>query len=684
MRYFLLLALVLFLGYAQAPPDDKEEMPPKVTPPLGQRELHFLDLALSLNNMTVRDLGFRKDYAPDPNRLKVVDITMREPLELPRIGDELGQLCAGKGDDLAPILIRMMELLDIDTKKEVTREIEDEIEQMGAKDETLAPFDDASGFLFYASKEKPLQEIANHRVEIREALARLYYAMKRANDYRNDAFKNITDKELQRIIYTAPIHWFDEGELDEYNLRDAPKLIPRRLLWLEKEIDKLERLSEKELLDIEDRVDWQSLVKSGLYHYIGVSLFVSEMRRNDLIAAFSLVQKTEYETPLGKIILSGSQDNLHGTTRDLLALIDFGGDDIYRDATSCPSGSNSFLLSVIDFGGNDTYLDTSPFAQGGALLGSSVLFDLGGDDIYNAQLNSQGATMFGTGLLFDSGGNDTYRSDQCSQGSATFGLAILRDGAGRDDYYSTRFAQGFGSVRAFGILSDGSGNDSYFASGKYLHAPLYADRFQSLSQGFGFGWRGSSSGGIGLLYDGLGNDNYYTEIYGQGSSYWYALGMLVDDEGNDAYTSIHYSQGAGIHLSSGLLLDRAGHDTYQCPFGPSQGGGHDLAVGILIDMQGNDYYSSQGIGQGQGNANGLGILIDSKGQDSYMGRLADSTQGTGNAARGYGSIGIFLDLDEMDTYSVGGGKNNSIWTKGYWGAGIDTDDDFEKREGDEK
>ncbi|RKZ34426.1 hypothetical protein DRQ19_01095, partial [bacterium] len=112
--------------------------------------------------------------------------------------------------------------------------------------------------------------------------------------------------------------------------------------------------------------------------------------------------------------------------------------------------------------------------------------------------------------------------------------------------------------------------------------------------------------------------------------------------------------------------------------GPAQGGGHDLAIGFLIDEDGDDYYTSDGIGQGQGHANGLGIFIDKSGNDAYMGRFPKWTQGAGSKARGYGSIGIFLDTAGKDIYNADGGENNSIWMKGFWGAGIDGEREDEK------
>jgi hypothetical protein len=240
-----------------------------------------------------------------------------------------------------------------------------------------------------------------------------------------------------------------------------------------------------------------------------------------------------------------------------------------------------------------------------------------------------------------------------------FGYGHLIDAKGNDVYRACRYAQAFAQVKGVGVLTDGAGNDLYYAGGKYLHQPLWNDRYQSLSQGFAIGNRNEGTGGgVALLLDeGDGNDVYQADIYGQGSSYWYSLGMLVDKGGNDTYTLGQYGQGGGIHLSAGILVDLAGNDTYTNPFGVGTGGAHDWAVGWLIDRAGNDLY--QGNGQGQGLNYAIGILLDCAGNDSR------STNNEGSIGKGHNNdISLVLDLGGTDNYGSKEIKDGEITRRG--------------------
>ncbi len=236
----------------------------------------------------------------------------------------------------------------------------------------------------------------------------------------------------------------------------------------------------------------------------------------------------------------------------------------------------------------------------------------------------------------------------------------------------------FASVASFAVLYDEGGNDIYYAGGKHLHKPLHPELYQSMSQGFGFGWRGTCSGGVGALIDAGGNDEYYTQVYGQGSSYWYSFGLLYDVSGHDTYQMAHYGQGAGIHLSIGALFDRMGEDSYYGRRGPSIGCAHDWSVGFFIDGGGSDYYSADGVALGQGHTNSASIFIDASGPDVYGTKSEQHVLGAATSSRGYGGVGVFLDLGGDDRYIEGHGKNNRTWIKGYYGIGVDVNLNEEK------
>ncbi len=225
-------------------------------------------------------------------------------------------------------------------------------------------------------------------------------------------------------------------------------------------------------------------------------------------------------------------------------------------------------------------------------------------------------------------------------------------------------------MAGLGALIDSSGNDNYFAGGRYKDILRYEDHYISLSQGFAYGLRPMMSGGIGILFDLSGNDVYTSDIFGQGSSYWFSLGTLMDKEGNDKYVSFQYAQGAGTHLCLGILEDEKGDDVY-ISHGVSQGCGHDLALGILWDKEGNDNYLSESLSQGAGSANGFGIMIDEGGDDGYYVSINANTQGYGNPRRDYGSVGMLLDFSGKDLYR-GNGADSTWWTTpSKWGIGVD-------------
>jgi len=372
----------------------------------------------------------------------------------------------------------------------------------------------------------------------------------------------------------------------------------------------------------------------------------------------------EFNTKFGKVCIGdSSSQNYSG---DIFIVIDYGGNDSYN-ITRTGAGKYTFIL---DYGGSDVYHlpknRISPYATG-----ANLIVDFAGDDIYDAGSWGLGAGFFGTGILWDKLGNDHYLGDTFTMGAGCFGYGILRDDAGNDSYNAALYSQGFGFTRGLGILLDKKGNDHYFAGGKYKDVLRYEDHFLSLSQGFGYGLRTYTSGGVGYLVDYEGNDTYESDIFGQGCSYWWSLGILADGSGNDKYLSFQYVQGAATHMTIGTLYDGGGDDDY-CSKGVSQGCGHDRSTGILFDAYGNDNYLAYDLSQGAGSANGIGIIADLAGLDAYIVKKADNTQGYGNPRRDYGSIGVFIDTGgSKDSYAGGPAADSTWWTDSKWGVGLD-------------
>jgi len=359
------------------------------------------------------------------------------------------------------------------------------------------------------------------------------------------------------------------------------------------------------------------------------------------------VRTTILETPYGRIAIGGPGDDVYDG--DFTFILDVGGNDRYR----MPSQTKAEVLArpvriIVDLSGDDTYVGTD-FAFGSGFFGCGFLIDLQGNDLYRARHFSQGAALGGLGVLWDGAGHDQYWGGIHVQGAAAFGIGLLFDAEGNDGYHCWAQSQGFGFVRGYGALVDRKGNDFYAAQSPYVDVLRYERHFLTFAQGAALGYRPLASGGIGLLLDSAGNDTYISDIYGQGTGYWYALGALVDWGGEDRFIAYQYAQGAGVHLAFGLLWDEAGDDVY-ISHGVSQGCGHDIAFGVLYDAAGDDSYVCESLSQGAANANGLALFLDAHGRDAYIARRAN-TMGYGDFRRHYGSTGIFTDAEGADWYA---------------------------------
>jgi hypothetical protein len=352
---------------------------------------------------------------------------------------------------------------------------------------------------------------------------------------------------------------------------------------------------------------------------------------------------------------------------DYSFILDLGGDDVY---TLEYDPAHPHGVIIIDLGGNDTYQAASNFALGSGCLSVGLLLDFEGDDRYRAKSYGLGSGWFGFGLLYDASGDDRYDGDTHVQGAATFGIGLLIDESGRDIYNAAIYSQGFGFVQGGGLVYDMDGSDSYYAGGKYKDINRYTEHYLSMSQGFAFGMRPWMSGGVGGIIDLKGNDSYNADIFGQGSGYWWSLGMIYDSSGLDNYNCFQYGQGSGTHMALGIVVDDHDNDFY-IGGGVMQGCGHDYACGILVDRDGDDTYLGRDKVQGDGSANGIGLLMDLAGSDRYFAGNPGFAQGAGDPRRGFGSIGLFVDLGGLDTYH-GPGRDNSFWKAArYWGGGMD-------------
>ncbi len=448
------------------------------------------------------------------------------------------------------------------------------------------------------------------------------------------------------------------------------------------QIDSTEKAEEayaEEFVEFGWKIKKDPIIRAGIDCLQDLLLELANVRREldsgdktvaDIMKGFGAVPKgAERESYIGMqpgwVVGGPGNDYYEGQYR---VIFDFGGDDIY-DLFYDPTDPHGVI--IIDLGGDDHYRGKTDFAVASGCLSVGLLLDFGGNDRYDTKSFAQGSGFFGFGLLYDADGDDRYDGDTHVQAASSFGLGLLIDEGGRDIYNAALYSQGFGFVEGMGVIYDIEGSDSYYAGGKYKDILRYEDHYLSLSQGFGYGLRPWMSGGIGAIIDKAGNDSYYSDIFAQGTSYWWSLGLIYDSSGNDNFQAFQYAQGCGTHMTLGALIDDAGDDVY---FGKGlmQGVGHDYSCGLLIDRGGNDVYTAFDLSQAAGSANGVGVLIDTEGDDRYFVKNPDNTHGYGNPRRSFGSIGLFIDLGGDDLYTGKYGRNNHYWmSESKWGGGMD-------------
>ena len=653
MKKTILVVLIILLGGVSVPRTFSQEISDDF-PALSHETNEGLSDALRCIKMTPQDLTFRDDYVDlDSFRLELIDKIMQHPLDIVTFNANLRSdwVKASPPERRFSLPFNWSKFLK-------TRGNEFSFSEVKHTDRDI----NLAGDGLIREFGKSINKLPE---PLRIVISSLMKEIETCNSNTQKSFSNLMVEEKNCVRDSFSVILLDDindefktpEELDAQSDYEE-KLIKRMIPYLSK-IDIGEIIEGGEEL-----ASGVGICLPGLLEFVNTKPPIKPLvkdrkdKENDLI--FRL------QTQFGEIIIGGYGSSKYEGSPAII--IDLGGDDEYYLSANPSSEFSSSV--IIDLAGNDVYTSASDYTYGSGFFGSGILVDISGDDTYLARNFSLGSGLFGTGLLIDEQGNDRYFGDTFTMGAGCFGMGGLIDLSGADQYSAALYAQGFGFTAGMGILIDSSDNDSYFAGGKYKDILRYKDHYISLSQGFAYGLRPIMSGGIGILYDITGNDLYTSDIFGQGSSYWWSLGTLMDQEGNDKYVSYQYAQGAGTHLTLGVLEDSSGDDIY-ISHGVSQGCGHDLALGLLLDRSGNDNYVTYDLSQGAGSANGFGILVDEAGNDGYYVGRDNNTQGFGDPRRDYGSVGIILDLSGRDRYN-GNGKDSTWWTTpSKWGAGID-------------
>ncbi|MCG3133919.1 MAG: hypothetical protein HMLKMBBP_01186 [Planctomycetes bacterium] len=396
--------------------------------------------------------------------------------------------------------------------------------------------------------------------------------------------------------------------------------------------------------------------------------------------------RLDHTTPWGRILVTGTgDDTVDAGDAGAFLIVDLGGDDRWsgRVASSDPERT---IGAMLDLGGNDMYRGTDR-TQGSGVCGVGVLIDAGGVDPYLAVGSlSQGAGQFGLGALIDMGGDDAYATRWSGQGCGFFGVGLLFDLAGDDAYEVFSDGQGFGGSAGVGVLADRSGNDRYLAvvDPAQTQRPSYhrlGDQVPIVSvsnaQGCSMGRRGdgadghSWAGGLGAILDAEGNDTYTAANWAQGTGYWFGTGVQWDGAGNDTYDAYWWCSASGAHFCIGAQVDEAGDDRRVCRATNGIAFGHDFTLAVLADLGGNDRYECPNDVIARSINRSVALLLDVSGDDAYRsgekGRPGSATFDAKmldrRAASVYWteptSVGLFVDGGGTDDYGPAGGDGTS-------------------------
>ncbi|MHC5080905.1 MAG: hypothetical protein ACYTHN_17990 [Planctomycetota bacterium] len=602
--------------------------------------------ALSLSEKDIRP---RHDYIPaDPYRLALVDDYLFKPLTVGVDAHKRFTPWLREKETLADSIVRACKTIGI-FEKNGSKKPKIRKKKLSAAIEGLYKTFAGSGGGEKADKAALKEDVGKIPAPLHAFLAEWVQVVEMAAKAREGAFKKLTEDEwvlLRKFgsqFNTAMPRPMQMQYLRNYHARIDIEAICRASLSV---ADLCERLPEvnRELGTPADRPQ---------FHVV-------------------------FTTPAGRVEFGGWGRNIY--KNDALLIVDFGGNDTYKNSAGGTLYTPKKISVCIDLAGNDTYETTVGLAHGSGMYGIGVLVDCEGNDLYASKNVSQGAGHVGVGILWDWSGDDRYKANSVSQGAGFQGVGLLRDDAGADTYEVGSSGQGYGNLGGFGILQDRGGDDQYTAGGVIPDKGRDASHFLSMAQGYGQGNRAGqlahcASGGIGLLADWTGRDRYEADVFGQGCSYWYALGVLLDGAGDDEYKVHNYGQGAGIHMSVGVMMDFEGKDTYE---GGAHALGHSLdrSVGFFADFDGDDTYQSIVPSDSQGAAvkpYAVAFFLDARGNDTYKDGQPGYVRVPGKDSEGMWPKAFFLDLGGKDAYAPSSGEagNNKSWVTNKYGWGTD-------------
>jgi len=487
--------------------------------------------------------------------------------------------------------------------------------------------------------------------------------------YRNKAFEKLTAEEQQFLSETLPDFMKGESRSKAFSASQ-------------------EKSREKNLLKIIDlahKTDFSALSTSAMTlglltdrkWLVDFRKSIQTLRSETPITIEGIQGDIIYasDTPAGMIVIGGNTSNRYSTKASII--IDLGGDDIYLGNTGAATLDNPISI-LIDFSGNDKYSASEIVSFGSGCLGAGILIDVEGDDVYTGSYFSQGTGLMGAGLLIECNGNDHYMSRGYAQGTGIFGIGFLLDHDGNDHYQSDVISQGVGGPKAIGVLIDMQGEDTYYATGKKKCSYGSKNIYNGMSQGFGFGFRNYTSGGIGLLIDSQGKDLFHAGNFSQGGGYFFGLGILKNSGmEDDTYIGSRYAQGFSAHSAAGILIDDGGNDHYSGYKGALQSAAWDKSAAALIDKKGNDTYNSQNLffSKSASAYGSISLFIDGEGEDNYL-YTEEKLRPADNKQPRESSLSVFIDNGgEPDVYNGNLSDNNTITCDNSNNLMVDLDQD---------
>ena len=460
-------------------------------PALSGESLRLLDSSLSLMNMNRQDLAMPWDFKDDDSqRLKVVKAIFDNPIELfEKTHNYYKNFQLVTAENIDTVLGEILQDLELKEFEPYNLEVaysQDEMDRL-----LKTNIDSLIGF--------------TERLILRQYIAPALRAID-AMDYdileRDVSGKKFLLDNMETVVFEE--EGDDDTKANVYEIRNnRDEVFKKAKLFFY----------------------YADIIKKSNVFDLGISLYKKLDKLNEhILDNLSLIDKkintTIINTKYGKVAIGGFGDDLY--VGDFFLIIDFGGNDSYQlSDISHYKAAEKPVSFIIDFDGDDVY-NGGDFSLGGAVMGVNILIDKKGNDIYKAGQNSLGSGLFGLGILHDMDGSDYYSGTNFTQGAGALGIGVLIDEKGNDIYNSYSYAQGFGYTRGFGILADNGGNDNYISSSPAVDVLRYDNHFISFTQGAAIGYRPLASGGIGILADKNGNDNYVSDIYGQGTAYWYS------------------------------------------------------------------------------------------------------------------------------------------------------------------